>query len=59
MALALRSQSSMRVESLKAKHAAIEAELREHLKSPSASDVYLTQLKKKKLQLKEQLEELS
>lgn len=51
--------ASARVQSLKARHAAIEAELHEHIKSPSVSDIYLTQLKKEKLQVKEQLEGIS
>lgn len=61
MAVALRAQSVpvTRLEALKARHAAIDAELQEYTKSPSASDLYLTQLKKQKLQIKEQLEGLA
>lgn len=58
MTLALVSSSShpSRLEALMARHAAVEAELRERSRHTSSSDQELRELKKTKLQLKEEIE---
>jgi len=45
-----------RVEALRAKHTALSERIREEQKRPSSADYYLRQLKKQKLQIKEEIE---
>ena len=60
MTLALRSSSrSSRLSALRAKHAAVDTELVELSRHPSASDEELRRLKRLKLELKEQIEQIS
>ncbi len=60
MSVAVRSQSvpPTRLEALKARKDSIDLELKEEKKHLSASDIYLRQLKKMKLQLKEEIESI-
>lgn len=45
-----------RVEALREKHAAYKDKIREAQKCPSTTDFYLSQLKKQKLMIKEEIE---
>ena len=60
MPLALRETTSSvpasRLEALRSRHSKIEAELDQESRNLSASDLYLRQLKKQKLTLKEEIE---
>ena len=47
-----------RLESLRSKHALYKTQIKEAQKSPATADFYLTQLKKQKLQIKEEIENL-
>ena len=65
MSLALRQSSpshssypQARLEALKARKAQLDAELDQERRHPSVSDIYLTELKKRKLHLKEEIEAL-
>ena len=64
MSLALRSHSVpqtkplARLEALKKRKEKIDSELHQEQRHPSVSDIYLRQLKKMKLQLKEEIESL-
>lgn len=61
MSLARHSQGSVpqtRLEALKTRKAHLESELNKEQRHLSASDIYLKQLKKMKLQLKEEIETL-
>lgn len=49
-------ENPARLRALKARHAAIEAQIEQESGSPSVSDVFLKILKKKKLFLKERIE---
>ncbi len=63
MPLALRETTSSvpasRLEALRIRHTKIEQELTLESRRPSVSDIYLRQLKKMKLNLKEEIEALS
>jgi hypothetical protein len=48
-----------RVQSLKAKHAALEAALDDEVRRPLPDDVTIAELKRKKLKIKDELERLS
>lgn len=57
MSLALRtSVPASRLEALLARHSALEEELQEEQRSFSSSDNKITELKRKKLQLKQEIE---
>ena len=61
MSLARHSQNSVpqtRLEALKTRKASLETELNKEQRHLSASDIYLKQLKKMKLQLKEEIESI-
>jgi hypothetical protein len=60
MSLALRSHSvpQTRLDALKTRKEKIDSELHQEQRHPSVSDIYLRQLKKMKLQLKEEIESL-
>jgi hypothetical protein len=45
-----------RVQALRNKHALLSAQIEEAQRSPSATDIYLQQLKKQRLVLKEEIE---
>ena len=44
---------------LKEKHAALEAEIEKALQSPATDPLHIAELKKRKLQIKEEIERLS
>ncbi len=48
-----------RLESLRSKHALYKMQIKEAQKSPATADFYLTQLKKQKLQVKEEIQNIS
>ena len=50
--------STSRVEALRQKHLAMKEKIQDARKSPSTSDDYMSNLKKQKLLIKEELEEL-
>lgn len=50
------SSPSSRLEALQAKHNALKSQIESEQRSPSATDFYLRQLKKQKLQIKEKIE---
>lgn len=52
------SAPSSRIEALQSKHAMISGDIEEAHRSPSTTDYYLRQLKKKRLQLKEEIENM-
>jgi hypothetical protein len=54
----LSSSQNSRVEALRARHAALSERLEDARKSPSTNDFFLSQLKKEKLKLKEEIEGL-
>jgi hypothetical protein len=54
----LQTASSSRIEALRQKHAALSARIEEVQGRPSTPDTMLRQLKKQKLVLKEELEEI-
>lgn len=56
MASEIISAPSSRVEALRVKHAALSERIRQEQKRPSSADYYLKQLKKQKLQIKEEIE---
>ena len=47
-----------RLESLRSKHALYKMQIKEAQKRPATADFYLTQLKKQKLQVKEEIENI-
>lgn len=51
------SSATSRLEALQAKHNALKSHIETEQRSPAATDFYLRQLKKQKLQLKEQIED--
>lgn len=53
---ALSETSISRLEALKAKHLLYKERIKEAQKSPATADYYLQQLKKQKLQIKEEIE---
>ncbi len=53
---ALQATSDARIEALKSKHALLSRRVRDAQNSPSSTDYYLSQLKKQKLMLKEEIE---
>ncbi len=55
---ALSSTQSSRLESLKAKHTALSTRVEKIQNRPSSADSYLRQLKKQKLLIKEEIEEI-
>ncbi len=55
---ALSEVSTSRVEALRKKHLAVEAQIIDAIKSPSMADYYIKNLKKQKLMIKEELEAL-
>lgn len=55
----LQTASASRIESLRQKHAALSARIEEAQKRPSTSDTLLRQLKKQKLYLKEEIEQIN
>lgn len=61
MTFAARADSvpATRLEALRSRHAAIEAELYDKARSPSISDFHLKDLKKMKLHIKQELAQLS
>ncbi len=48
-----------RVQSLKAKHAALEAALNDEARRPSRDDASVVELKRKKLKIKDELERIA
>ena len=50
---------SPHLESLRSKHAALETKIQDEQRRPGADSVQLSSLKRKKLQLKEEIERLS
>lgn len=59
MSIIASSEQSKRIEALKAKHTLISQRLETAMKTPSAADYYLTQLKKQKLLLKDSIIKLT
>lgn len=47
------------LEALKKKHASLEAEIEKALQSPATDPLHIADLKKRKLQIKEEIERLS
>lgn len=54
----LQSSHEARLEALKERHYVLSTKLEEEQRRPSTNDFYLRQLKKQKLMLKEQIEEI-
>ena len=54
----LLSAQQSRIEALRQRHQILSSRIEEAYKSPSTTDFYLRQLKKQKLVLKEEIEEL-
>ena len=50
---------SPHLDSLRSKHAALETEIQDEQRRPGADSIQLTSLKRRKLQLKEEIERLS
>lgn len=53
---ALSEVSTSRVEALRQKHLAVEAQIIDAIRSPSIADYYIRNLKKQKLMIKEEME---
>lgn len=53
------SVQSSRIEALRSKHAMLKDRIAEEQRQPSTTDFYLTQLKKQKLMIKEEIERAS
>ena len=55
---ALSEVSTSRVEALRKKHLAVEAQIIDAIRSPSIADYYIRDLKKQKLMIKEEMESM-